>query len=154
MEIMKETTLKEAQAELRKNLEDGGICPCCKQHVQIYSRPITSSMAYALIIFYRYCKEKDLSLAHAESVFKLVNVPASLRGDFSKLRFWGLINFLEDGFYNVTKEGEAFVTNQITVLSHVRLYNNKMYGSFGKNVNIKDCLKKKFDLDKLMKGLL
>lgn len=152
LELVPETTLQEAKKFLRDNWKDGCTCLACGQHVQLYSRPITSSMAYGLILLYKAPRQ----FIHIEEFLKTKDIPASIRGDFSKLRYWDLIEPSEnyEGHYKITDTGILFVRLAICVRSHVLLYNNKSYGLAGERVNIKYCLKKKFDYNKLMKGVL
>lgn len=150
-------TLEETKSELSKQLEKGAICECCGQFAKLYTRSITSAMAMALIVFTNKTYEKGFDrYVHVENFFKNQNVPASIRGDFPKLRFWNLIkpDKEREGFYCATLEGYQFVNNEILVQSHVRIYNNKTYGFRGDLVAIQHCLKNKFDYDKLMDNTL
>lgn len=109
-------------------------------------------MAYALIIMYK--SNVQFRWIHAETMLKEAECPASIRGDFSKLKYWGLIqpNEESEGFYKITQKGIDFVEGKTKVESHVMLYNNKFYGFKGNYVGIKECLKKKFNYEKLMEG--
>ncbi len=156
MERLPDTmTLGEARKLLREKADKGLDCPCCTQHTQVYHRPITSAMAYGLILFYNH--DTGRKPIHAEDFFKGVkDLPSSIRGDFSKLRFWGLIQAdpNNEGWYYVTFSGMVFVLGRIKVKSHVKLFNNKKYGMDGEEVDIRECLKNKFDYLKLMEGTL
>lgn len=151
--IFPETTVTEVKAFLKENWKKGAICPCCKNRVQQYSRPITSSMAYGLIALF---KAHGYAFVHIQDFFKATLLPSSTHGDFPKLKYWGLIEQDGDkeGFYRVTLGGVAFIHNELSVKSHVLLYNNKNYGFEGDDVNIKQCLKKKFNYSDLMAGTL
>lgn len=149
-------TITEAKSFLRENWSKGATCPCCQQHVQLYRRPITSAMAAGLILMYHFRKN---AFTHVEDFFKKIKCPSSIRGDFSKLRYWGLIEENteeegQEGFYRVTAKGREFVRCEIKVESHIQLYNDKFYGFVGNYVDIRDCLKTKFDYEKLMAGML
>lgn len=148
-------TLGEVRALLRNKWKEGCSCAACGQHVQIYSRPITSSMAIGLILLYKSL-DHILEWIHAEDFFKKQNIPSSIRGDFSKLRFWGLIesHLHTDGYYRITEKGINFVIGLVKVEANVLLYNNTCYGFKGEYKSIQDCLKKKFDYELLMKGQL
>lgn len=153
-------TLGEARAYLRNNWEKGCVCGNCGQHVQRYSRPITSSMAAGLILMYKFqfpYTETKIQWIHLETFLKnKKDIPSSIRGDMSKLRFWGLIDTHEeeDGLYRVSDKGALFVEGNVKVERNVLLFNNKAYGFKGDYVDIKQCLKNKFDYLKLMKGEL
>ena len=147
-------TIDDAKKELRKNLAKGTQCPCCNLFVKMYKRPITSAMAWGLIMFYKSNTAKDEFL-HAEDFFKIRECPSSIRGDFSKLRFWGLIQAHDvKGYYKITPKGMDFVESKIKVPARVHLYNDKVYGWDEKQVGIDTCLKKKFDYNKLMNDSL
>lgn len=148
-------TISDAKHLLKENYIQGIKCPCCDQFVKMYKRPITSAMAYALMLFYKVPRINEW--IHADEFFKKQDCPASIKGDFPKLEHWGLIRkSSKDGFYMQTLAGEEFVRNKTHVPSHKLFYNNKCYGvpDDAKFISIKDALKKKFDYYKLMKNEL
>jgi hypothetical protein len=157
-------TLTQVKEVLRAHVKDGFICPCCNGHAKMYARPLTSAMAIGLILIYRAAKEHRDNYLHVENYLKFFHgLPASIRGDIPKLRFWGLLEPMpgetqdgnpNNGHYRVTPKGIDFVLLKITVPSHVMIYNNKSFGHpmGAKQINISEALKKKFDYLKLMKG--
>lgn len=150
-------TLGEVRAFLRENIDIGVECACCTQRVQRYSRPITSAMAAGLILVAFYVKASGTEWTHIELFLKnKQSLPPSIRGDYSKLRFWNLIEVHpeKEGFYRVTPKGHDFVAGTVKVNRSVLLFNNKMYGFKGNLISITDALKNKFDYDKLLKGVL
>lgn len=150
-------TLEETRDDVMQSMEKGYICPCCGQFAKMYSRSITSAMAYGMILFYQEMYKHTVSeYLHIESFFKVKDIPSSIRGDFPKLRYWGLITESGEGngYYALTNEGRGFVRGYHKVQSHIRLYNNKFYGFKGDQVSIKDCLKNKFSYEKLMNNTL
>ena len=154
MTLFPETTVTEVKAFLKENWKKGAICPCCTNRVQQYSRPITSSMAYGLIVLFNAHQQ---NFTHIQDFFKQQKgLPSSTHGDFPKLKYWGLIEESQYnlGYYRVTNAGESFVKNDYIVKSNVLIYNNKTYGFEGNNVDIMQCLKNKFDYDKLLNGTL
>lgn len=154
-------TLTEARHNLNSELQQGVKCPCCGQHAQMYKRKITSSMAYALILF---SKRDDPGCVHIEDYFKELNCPSSIRGDFPKLRFWGLIQrkpeSLTDGnpssgYYRITELGWHFLYKNHKVSKYLWIYNNKVkaiYKEDGKElrVDIEECLGSKFNYNELV----
>ena len=133
--------------------------------MQRYKRPITWGMAYGLIALYVWHKKVNYtSWCHVENYLKDIHCAASVRGDFPKLRFWGLIDSKSNessdrrldgvGFYRITDKGRGFVEGKMKVFSHAIIYNNKCAGFSDKEITIKDALKKKFDYSKLIKGEL
>lgn len=154
-------TLSEAIKFVDENSNKGVECPCCKQHVQIYTRPLTSSMVVALIIFYQSKNVDADDFGHAEDILKESKANSSIRGDFPKLRFWGLIEpksgekndgNKNNGLYKVTEKGEQFVQKLITVPATATIYNNTCIGFSEKQINIEEALKNKFNYNKLMTG--
>lgn len=167
-------TISEAKASMRPLLRKGVVCPCCDRHTQMYARQITSSMGYGLVILNSYDYSFNNSEAmkrlclnsdwiHVESFFKQIpNIPSSIRSDIPKLRFWGLIeprmNEKGDcnpnsGYYRITQQGKDFVNGKVKVMSHVLIYNNKMYGfpPEAKEISIEQAIKNKFDYKSFIK---
>lgn len=147
----------------REELAEGVICPYCGQFAKEYKRKITSSMAYGLIKMYQFAKSNRIEQwIHVENMFKdTYSVPASIRGDFPKLRWWNLIEKRkgrkEDenpnrGFYRITQKGIAFVKREYCVQRFVHLFNNQLQRFSGPFVFINECLKDKFNYEILMKG--
>ena len=161
MKEQEELTIREARAIMRADLRKGTTCICCRQPVKQYSRPLTSSMAMALIIIYNTSQSEYI---HLEETFKDMDIPSSIRGDVPKLRFWNLIEpkigtGKEDGnpnngYYRITEIGRRFVENKASVSSHVLLYNNTMYGypEGCKEINIVQALKNKFNYEEIVKA--
>jgi len=137
----------------------GCVCPVCDQFVKAYKRRITSSAAAGLIwSFSRYGINQPF---HIRDMAKSLGLTST--GDFAKLRFWGLIDEVphvegEDGKKHggqwvITKNGELFVRNMLTVREYFVFYNNKIIDKSAESVSIKDALKQKFDYNDLMKGV-
>ena len=155
-------TIAEGKAFLRENAEKGTECPCCGQFVKIYRRKLNSAMACALVYLYkRENREADEGWIHVENYLKSQNIPASIRGDFPKLRYWGLIEQFEGqredgstrvGLYRITEKGELFVEGQLAVNKYILLYNQKLLGRDGDATTIQDALGDKFNYEELMKG--
>jgi len=153
--------VEEAKEYLKANFRNGVACPCCGQFVKKYSRSITGAMAVGLIHIY---KKDTFSFIHVENYLKdIPNLPASIRGDISKLRFWGLIQkesgiradgSSRNGFYKITHKGAEFVEGRFKVHKHIFLYNNKFLGEDLNSplITITQCLGKKFDYQELMRG--
>ena len=139
------TTGAQARAELRDALVAGesSTCPCCDQFVKLYRRKLNSGMAHSLVSLWKQARQY------------YVHVPSTMGksdGDIAKLRYWELIESHpeQSGYWRVTELGEQFVTGQITVPSHVLLYNNRFLGLDGDSVSIEDCLGEKFSYAELM----
>jgi len=136
-----------------EQMDKGTRCPTCKSFIKRYKRKLNSSMAWTLILMYKYFKQPDhKEWLHVEDYMKsLQGIPVSLRGDFPKLRYFGLIkekdnpegseneydaNNPEDqenpnkmvGYYKILQKGIDFVENKIKVPKHIFLYNGEFLG--------------------------
>lgn len=152
-----DTSLEEVKSHLKANFSEGCECPACGQNVKLYERKITSAMAYGLILL---IKSNKVGYFHIEDYLKGEDCPSSIRGDMSKLRYFGLIerqdSVREDGssragFYKVTDKGRMFANNQVTVPEHVNIYNNIVYGYSENHIGIERALGSKFNYNELMK---
>lgn len=143
-----------AQVEGMKHL--GTKCPCCKQWVQIYKRRIKSREAAWLI---------QLVRKHAaESRYYHIDEMKYGRGDEAKLLHWGLIDDKvnadtkkrRSGLWMPTELGIAFVHEKVKVIKHLFLFNQEFEGWADETdlVTIKDCLRRDFDYELLMRGEL
>jgi hypothetical protein len=148
-------TLDDAQAWLRKRVDHGERCPCCTQFAKVYRRKIGSRQAWALITFYR---RRALDWGYAPEVLPAT---ASSQSDFSKLRYWGLIESSNEqrddggpaGWWRVTSLGEQWVHVACAVPMYARVYDNRCLGLVGDPVTIRDALGTRFNYDDLMRGV-
>lgn len=155
-------TVSQAKNYLKNNWEHGTHCPVCTQYVKKYKRALTSSMAYALILINKnYEKNPSSEWLHVENYFKTLDIPPAIRGDFSKLKYWGLLEYkaekredssYRNGFYRITQLGRDFVRGLVNVASHIYLYNNKFYGFCEDEISIKEALKNRFNYEELVKA--
>jgi len=117
----------------------GTFCPVCRQYVKVYTRALNSAMAEVLLIIRDYFNNVDaMNWLHVEKYMKRIpDIRAALRGDFPKLRHWGLIEQQVGvrgdgsprvGFYRITQKGEDFIDLKIKVPSHVVLFNKEVLG--------------------------
>ena len=152
--------LKQAKQQVQDNLEKGDHCPCCGQFAKLYKRKLNSAMVAALVLINKYFKENpDAEWLHVENYLKSLNIPAAVRGDFPKLRHWGLLEaktgIREDGskrvgLYKVTLRGQAFLSGILKVPSRVHLYNQEVLGFSGKEIRVEKALGNKFRYSELM----
>lgn len=147
-----DTTLSEAKNILRNNWEKGISCPCCGQFVKQYRRKLNAGMAYTLI--------KASKLTGDLEGWVHVNQMRATTNDYPYLRYWGLLeektknsevtDKKNSGYWRVTLKGRLFINGDITVDSHIKIYNSQFYGFDGEQVTIKNCLGNKFDHKELM----
>ena len=157
-------TLEEAKEWLRGKFAKGADCPCCGQFVKLYRRKLNSSMAYAMILLAKHQKEIGGAWFHVPDYLSSVTSTATIRGgDWSKLRYWGLIESDESirddgskraGVWRVTEAGMAFAANDKSVPSHVHIYNGEAFSSYqtGETTNIEQALGEKFNYRELMRA--
>ncbi len=150
-------TLKEAKQHLRDNWEKGTTCPCCGQMVKLYSRPMHHTMAAMLIRLYRLQKSPD-EYHHIKHL--VAGISATGTSDFSKLRYWGLVEQMPkdpkeskrtSGYWRITQRGVQFVLGQRTEHQRVLIFNKKNLGLTGNQITIKQALGDSFDYNELMK---
>ena len=164
------TTLAQAQQMLKDHAMKGAICPCCRQVVKMYTREITSPMAYTLIILHRHFST-DQNWLHVPSYLsQMSTIGSAVRGgDFAKLRYWGLLEAKQDdrkakdkrkdgskrtGFYRMTEKGHQFVKGETKIPKVALVYNGKHFGFAPGEASIQECLGKEFNYSDLMAGHL
>lgn len=152
------TTLDSARCEMLSNAHSkkGTRCPCCERFIKLYRRPLSASMARYLIVFARK-SGTDNPWLHVETDFRDVSIPS--RGDYAKLRYWGLIEpkpgasergGRTNGYWRITAKGREFVAGTVLIPSHILLLNNRVVGFSDNLVTIRDALGKAFDYDELV----
>lgn len=153
-EYWADKSISEGKKHLKENWKKGCECLLCGQNVQLYSRPLTSSMVYGLWLVRNTARVGD-GYFHAENLFKNFTCPSSVRGDFPKLRFWGFIEpklpnesevSTSNGMYKITDKGLEFLRGGMQVPSHVLIYNNKFIGFGEGTIDFEGALKKKFNI--------
>lgn len=151
------STLEEAKQFLRENWEQGTECPCCKQFVKLYRRKLNSGQAHALVILYKYFElNENTDWVHVSKF----DYPAFRGGDLAKLRYWNLIEAKtnidptkkDSGFWRLTDTGRAFVRGDITVESHIGVYNQTIYTVEAQPITIRQALGNKFNYNELMEA--
>lgn len=129
------------------------LCPCCDQKMRIYPRPIHAEMANTLIQLYRMNLLEDGRWISVDEIYKNPK-----EGDYSKLRFWGLIETVDTrhayrnsaGYWRITELGKRFVERTATVHKYAYIYNNECLRLDGPQVDISVCLGKRFNYADLM----
>lgn len=153
MQFTDEQSVGDIREYLRKEWKNGVDCPACHQHVKLYRRNITSSMAWALLLVYKEFKKHPTTDAlHVGNFLNSQDIPGAVRntGDFAKLRFWGLIDPVEgrredgskrNGYYRITDIGRIFCENKIEVAKYKFIYNNHAHDESDDTISIEQCLK-------------
>ena len=155
-------SLAQAKENLEMHANKGINCELCGQYYKIYKRPITSSMATALILLYKFDQENPDEWVHLSNYIK-DNHPEMpigvVTGDNPKLRYWGLIELKIDlrkdgsdrnGFLKITEKGRAYARGELEVADYMIVCNKKVIGRSDETSNINSALGKKFSYRELM----
>lgn len=129
-------------------------CPVCGQFVKVYLRTITSTMAHQMIHAWRvFGVGQWFHLSH-------VVMGGTGAGDFAKLEYWGLVEHQHHeagkdgkrmgGMWRITERGAEFIQGNVTVRSHVAVYNGKALDFKGDQITVRDALGSRFDYKALM----
>jgi len=164
----KATTLEEAKKWLRARFGKGATCPCCNQFVKLYKRSLSKSSAYVLLLIARYYRRVEVrsdDWLHVPSYIAEVAVgnprrAAAVRGDWAKMKFWGLIEekpgTRDDGsprvgYWRLTPLGRQFVNREVKVPSHIYIYNGQpLQRSVEEQITIDDALTTEFSYAEIM----
>lgn len=166
-ELKENPTLEEAKAWLRERFGEGADCPLCHQHVKLYKRPLTSSMAYVLLLLYRDATVGTQWVHMPTFIVSQTKdgdpkIAAAVRGDWAKLRFWWLLEEPPEdyqrpdgssrvGLYRITDLGRQFCEGTLAVPAHIYLYNEKIVNRpVAERVTIYDALGTKFSYQEIM----
>jgi hypothetical protein len=162
------TTLQEAKVWLRARFSKGATCPCCNQFVKLYRRPMNKSMAFVLLLIARYYRRLGVrqdEWLHVPSYINEVIAgnprrSAAVRGDWAKLKLWGLIEEKPEtrddgsprvGYWRMTQLGRDFVDRKIKVPSHIYIYNGEpLQRTVEDQVTIDDALTTEFNYAEIM----
>lgn len=140
--------------------------PCCNQFVKLYKRLFNKSMAYVLLLMECYFRgdavEEGLHVPSyiAEMVSDHPRRAVVVRGDWAKLKFWGLIEEKPEvradgssrvGYWKLTALGREFVKRQVKVPLHVYIYNGEALSrTVDEQITIDDALGTEFNYDEIM----
>lgn len=146
--------LWDAKRWMVKHAIKGCKCPCCGQHVQIYQRKLTTTMARRLMDFYKGTAELAPQGGWLH-IRKDLNDGKSPDGEYGQLRFWGLLEKhpKKAGVWRLTDEGARFVEGRSTVPRSIFVFNGVLLGRSDDQTTIRAALADKFDYDEMMEGL-
>jgi len=145
-----------------KSIEPSGTkCPVCDQRVHRSRRRLNQGMARILIAMHGEDRKKPRQWIHLNTM--LANTFATIVGDGTKLRHWGLIEkhptadpsehgSNSSGLYRITGFGHQFVERGVKVHSHGFAFNQLF--AIDENAPLVDivwCLGKGFDYHELMR---
>lgn len=130
----------------------GIICLCCDQRVQLYKRRLDWSMALGLVWLVRTSGASRHWVHQSRQPKRVLN-----NGMFAQLAHWGLTEERANarkkqgsGYWRPTDTGIRFAYAEITVPSHVYLYNQQYYGCTDTPLTIREALGTRFSYADLM----
>jgi hypothetical protein len=143
--------------EFFKSLRKGekGDCPCCLRHAQIYKRHLHFVTAWQLIRLY-----KMGGYGEYVNASELIYDAQHGTGDFSKMKYWGLIERRpldgsettkkSSGWWRLTDKGASFVLGKTTIKKFALIFDDEIIGFEGDDIDIRYALNQKFDYERLM----
>ena len=155
-------SLQQAKNDIRQGWETpkGVVCKCCGQLVKVYPRQVYKTIAVRLIKLYRLHQTGAAEYYHLSKI----GTPTNGGGDFTKLRYWRLIeqrpdledpDKKSDGYWKITQAGINFVEGKKSIIKYCHVYNNVVGYRSGGQINIHDALgKEKFNYPELMGYLI
>lgn len=123
--------------------QDSRRCTACGQSVTVYQRGISAVVARALIRLYLLDRARpEKPWHHVKEIFRD-------RGDWAKLKFFGLIEEAENvdarkrtsGYWRITPFGRAFAAAQVGIPKYALVGpGSALVGFVGPQVTVKDCV--------------
>lgn len=152
------TTLEDVKMYLRQNYDAGCICPACNQHVKLYKRQLSSTMAYCMIMFVKHVRNNQMyGFIDFNKILNDLKLTPAQRADWQKLAYFKLITpetttkgDPKSGFYRIHENGFDFVEKGLNIPKHCNVYNGKVMGYSIEQTDIKKALKNKFNYEDLM----
>lgn len=147
------------RTEFFKSLRKGdkGLCPCCRRHAQIYRRRLHYTVARQLIILYK----KNGYAMHVNGAELIIPGQHGV-GDFTKAKYWGLIERREltdgevedgrksSGWWRLTDKGMSFVLGQATIKEIALVFDDEVLDFEGADIAIKQAFGQHFNYAELM----
>lgn len=152
-------TLAEARCHIAAGWEQntGTPCPICTQLVKLYKRRLNSSMARILIWLVRESSSYPDGWVPVSDT-----APVFVRrsNEVSRLALWELVedqpsdspDRRNSGVWRPTERGRQFVACELSVPSHVHVFNNVIYGWSAELLDITSALGTSFSYAELMAG--
>lgn len=154
--LFDEDALERARRIYFDRIEAGRVatCPCCDRRGRIYRRKLHAEMARFLVLL--VAKTAPGEWLHIRKVIGASGAKVATDGAY--LVHWGLVEKADDlddvrtrgGLYRASDKGRRFATGELTVPSHVVLYDNGPRKLEGDEVSIFDALGDRFDYRELI----
>ncbi len=148
-------SLHEAQERLRKQIENGARCPCCRQYAKIYKRKLHSTMARGLMWLCSRSGDRRNWVNYAADGPRWLQ---SKGGTLATMEHWKLIEPLTNdddakrtsGIWRPTELGWKFAHGETTVPKYAYIYDNRALYFSTEYISVEDALGSKFDYKELM----
>lgn len=137
-------TLARARRYVQKRIDSarGVKCPCCRRIAHVRRGHITPSMVTQLVKIYSISPRAPFQL-------KKVLI-RDQNGDYAKLRYWGLLEQVDLGWWRLTARGRAFVRGEVEVPRTALTYNRRLIRLCDEPVSVVDCLGERSAYDALL----
>lgn len=123
----------------------GCVCPACDRLVKVYARSVSGVMAQWLLDL-----AVDSARLHEGDMTDFVSRRGVTRGDYSKLRYWGLTANGGYALWRVTGHGISWMRGRSTIAKYAYVLDGEVIGYSDERVSFSDALKVTFDLDEAM----
>lgn len=128
-------------------------CPVCDAKCKMYKRKLNAGMVRSLLAIRRKLREGngEDGWLHVSKAF-LEDKENAVAGEYSKLRFWNLLEekSSNSGWWRLTEFGEQFVQGNVSVPKHAYIYHNELWGVGEELTDIIEAAEDKFDYHELM----
>lgn len=149
-------TLKEVKEYLKFHSDKGANCPACDRFVKIYKRNLNAGIVVNLFGFMSADIKARGQYIHVYEMMK--GGDSFFNMEYAKLGWWKFIEKMphtegvkkSSGFWRITEKGRSFTKNMSSVESTAHIYDDRVVGFSGEQVNIRTALGKKFDYQMLM----
>jgi len=161
----RQDTLEEVQQQFFEALLTGKHTTCsnCTRRVKMYRRKLNPGMASVLLWVYRATPvlTTDEGWIHISNALLEMKMNAVAK-EYSKLRFWGLLEEMPKqerdrtkrgtGYWRITERGRQFCEGKLKVAQRIYIFDNRLFGRSKETVSCREALDDRFDWNELMNG--
>lgn len=126
-------------------------CPCCRSHVQVYKRTVSTSQAYWLVLLNKFSKGGQKYVDHKVVSNRLYEALGRNASDYPLMMHWHLIDKspVEEGHYKISPNGIEYLNGKLQIPKYLYFANNKVFKKSTELVGFGDT--KNFDKTDLTK---
>lgn len=130
-----------------------GDCPMCGRYAQMYRRRLHAGAAIGILKAYQ--KGGASRFIHTS---ELIDKGMTGAGDFSKAKYWNLIEAKAEteadkrtsGYWRLTPAGVEFAQNGRTIQEWAHVFDDRVYGFSGAEIDIEAALGVNFSYSELI----